>query len=565
MQVIFRVGGFAVLLLVFWLASVACAAPAAAATGADDPPAVSTGLQRLDWVLIGVYACTTLGIGWYYGRKQRSTEEYFLGSGNMNPLLIGVSLFATLLSTISYLGAAGEVIGKGPVILTTLISLPLVYFIVAYWLLPMYMRQRVTSAYELLELKLGVGIRLLGASMFVLMRLFWMSLLVYLAAKAMVVMMGIKAEHIPTVVFYTGLIAVVYTSIGGLRAVVVTDCLQTLLLFGGALLVVASVTIEMGGFGWFPTSWHPSWDAQPVFSLDPKTRVTVVGSLLSFFVWYVCTLGGDQTAIQRFMATRDAATARWACAVQLTVTVVVTVTLGLVGMALLGYFEAHPERLPVGMTLQQDADFIFPRYIAYHLPVGVAGLVVSAMFAAAMSSIDSGINSITAVVTSDFLDRFGRSPKTERGHLMFSRVMAFSIGTIVVLCSSLVAVVPGNITEVTNKTVNLLPAPIFGLFFFALFVPFARPAGVWAGTICGVLMGAIVAFSGPLVTLLDLQFGIPAATFGVELLARVDSVTGVESVIAEDPISFQWIAPLALLVDVVVGLAVSWGLSKRDG
>jgi hypothetical protein len=98
-----------------------------------------------------------------------------------------------------------------------------------------------------------------------------------------------------------------------------------------------------------------------------------------------------------------------------------------------------------------------------------------------------------------------------------------------------------------------------------LFVPFARPAGVWAGTICGVLMGAIVAFSGPLVTLLDLQFGIPAATFGVELLARVDSVTGVESVIAEDPISFQWIAPLALLVDVVVGLLVSWGLSKRDG
>jgi len=545
-------------------ASTALAEPPGGCAGASVPVAVSGGLRGLDWSLIGIYACATLGIGWFYGRKQHNTQEYFLGSGSMNPLLIGVSIFATLLSTISYLSMPGEAIGKGPVLITTLLSLPIVYMIVAYWLLPVYMQQRVTSAYELLEVKLGVGIRLLGASMFLLLRLVWMSLLVFLAAKAMVVMMGLDDRHISTVVFFTGLIAVVYTSIGGLRAVVVTDFLQTVLLFGGALLVIAAITIDRGGFGWFPTSWHANWDTQPVFSLDPKTRITVFGSIASFLVWYLCTLGGDQTAVQRFMATRDAAAARSACAAQLIVTAIVTTTLYVVGMALLGYFEAHPRQLPEGMTLRENADYIFPRYIAYHLPAGVAGLVVSAMFAAAMSSIDSGINSITAVVTTDFLDRFGRSPKTERGHLMLSRVMAFSIGAIVVLCSSLVGSVPGNITAVTNKTVNLLPAPIFGLFFFALFVPFARPAGVWAGTICGVLVGALVAFSGPLVTLLELQFGIPAETFGVELLTRVDSVTGVETVMAQDPISFQWIGPLALGVDVAVGMAVSWRLAKRN-
>jgi SSS family solute:Na+ symporter len=108
--------------------------------------------------LIGLYAALTIVIGWYFGRKQRSADEYFVGSRNMNPLLIGVSLFATLLSTISYLGKPGEMLGKGPVIMASLCGLPFVYLIVGYGLLPLYMKQRVTSAYELLEVKLGLGI-----------------------------------------------------------------------------------------------------------------------------------------------------------------------------------------------------------------------------------------------------------------------------------------------------------------------------------------------------------------------------------------------------------------------
>ena len=107
------------------------------------------------------------------------------------------------------------------------------------------------------------------------------------------------------------------------------------------------------------------------------------------------------------MATRDLKAARWASAVQLIVGSTVGITLGFVGMALLGYFKAHPQELPTGMTIANNADDVFPRFIAYHLPVGVSGLVVSAMFAAAMSSIDSGVNSITAVVSTDYLDRFG--------------------------------------------------------------------------------------------------------------------------------------------------------------
>ncbi|MDP6110356.1 MAG: sodium-coupled permease [Planctomycetota bacterium] len=521
------------------------------------------GLHWIDWILIAVYALSTIGLGVYFGRKQKSTKEYFVGGGNMNPFFVGVSLFATLLSTISYLSMPGESAGKGPVNLLGMLALPFVFWIVAYGLLPVYMKNRVTSAYELLEERLGVSLRLLGATMFLALRLVWMTLLVYLAAKAMIVMMGVEEKWVPLIVLITGIVSVIYTSLGGLRAVIITDFMQTVLLFGGALLVIITVTWSLDGFSWFPTGWQEHWDTQPFFSFDPKTRVTVVGTILSVLTWYVATSGGDQTSVQRFMATTDASSARRALATQLCVGAVVGVTLYTVGFALLGYFKANLDKLPEGMSIQQDADKLFPHYIAYHLPIGVSGLVVSAMFAAAMSSIDSGVNSITAVVLTDFLDRFGKAPKTEEGHVRFARFLAFGIGLVVVLGSTSMKFIPGNITGMTNRTVNLLTTPIFGLFFFALFVPFARPVGVWLGTILGTITAACISFSGPLVAFLA-NHGVDPATFNVELITKVDKVTGTQWVTAEAPISFQWIGPAALLVNIAVGTGVSWLLSRRE-
>lgn len=123
------------------------------------------GLGFIDWAIIFLYAGATLSLGYYYGRKQRSTQEYFTGGRNMNSMLIGFSLFATLLSTISYLSIPGEAIAKGPTNLYSLLGLPLVYLVVGYVLIPVYMRRRVTSMYELLEEKLGLKIRLLGAAL----------------------------------------------------------------------------------------------------------------------------------------------------------------------------------------------------------------------------------------------------------------------------------------------------------------------------------------------------------------------------------------------------------------
>lgn len=525
------------------------------------------GLHLIDWILLILYGCSTLALGWYFGRKQKDRKEYFVGSGNIHPIFVGVSLFATLLSTISYLSMPGEALGKGPISnLMRAVTLPLVFLVVGFLLIPVYTRQRVTSAYELLETKLGVSVRLLGAIMFLILRLVWMSLLIYQAAKAMVVVINVQEvviqgwtiEMIPLIVLITGFVSVLYSSLGGLRAVVVTDFMQTLLLFGGALLVIGTITWDFGGFDWFPTTWQSNWDTQPVVSSDPKTRVTVVGTILTGLTWYVATMGGDQTSVQRFMATPDAKSARRAVAVQLIVTAIVAVTLCCVGFALLSYYTVHPGELEQGMGLKKDADKIFPYFISRELPIGIAGLVMAGLFAAAMSSVDSGVNSITAVVLTDFLERFGRKPKSERGEVILARCLALGIGAVVVLGSSLIGEVPGNITEVTQTTVNLLTTPIFGLFFFALFVPFARPIGVWCGAICGILTAILIGFSGPLVELLHLRWNVDPATFGTGYVMENGKR------IMQDPISFQWIGPVALAVNVLVGSGVSLLVRKRN-
>ncbi len=513
----------------------------------DDSTVSQSGLGAVDWTIILVYASATIGLGYYYSRKQRDVREYFVGSGKMNPMLVGVSLFATLLSTISYMAVPGETINRGPVsILIGVLALPVVYLVVSRFLLGVYMRQRVTSAYELLEERLGLGIRILGALMFLALRLIWMSLLVYIAASAMTVMLGVGEEWIPFIVLATGFVSVIYTSLGGFGAVVVTDFLQTLLLLGGALLVVVLITISLDGFSWFPTTWQPTWDTQPFFSFDPRVRVTVVGSLLTVLVWQVCTAGGDQVSVQRFMATGNARSARQAYLTRTLIGACVSILLTLVGFALLGYFTQRPNEL-AGLSLAADGDKIFPHFVAFHLPAGVSGLVVSAMFAAAMSSIDSGVNSITAVIMTDFLGRFGRTPSTAKGQIRLARLLAFSVGGLVVVGSSFIGHVPGNFIGMTQRADNLLVSPLFALFFFALFVPLARPLGVMVGMIYGVSTAGLIAFSGSFYEALE-----GASFFGI-------------STIQTTPISFQWIGPVALVVNLAAGVVACRLLQSGQG
>src|SRR5262249_21016729 len=148
------------------------------------------GLSVLDWAIMALYGAAMLGVGWMTSRSQKNSEEYFVASRTMKPFLVGIALFSALLSPISYLAHPGEMIRHGPVILCGLAAIPLVYLLVGYGLIPFFMKLPITSAYEILEGRLGISIRLLGSAIFTLTRLVWMSLLMYLTAKATVGMRG---------------------------------------------------------------------------------------------------------------------------------------------------------------------------------------------------------------------------------------------------------------------------------------------------------------------------------------------------------------------------------------
>jgi SSS family solute:Na+ symporter len=337
--------------------------------------------------------------------------------------------------------------------------------------------------------------------------------------------MGIDLNYLPLLMIAITIVALIYTALGGIQAVMITDVLQTLLLLVGGVAVILIVSLEGHGFSWFPTRWQPEiWDSQPIFSANLSTRVTFFGTVLTTFIWYLATQIGDQVAVQRFMASKDIYSARAALAINLCLSGLVAIILTLAGFSLLGHFQINPSELRDGLSLERDADQIFPYFISFHLPPLVSGLVLCGLFSAAMSSIDSGVNSISAVVLTDFIKRLkGAFPA--KMSLSYARWISAAVGVAVVLFGNLIELVPGNIMEVTNKTVNLLTIPIFIVVAYSIFLRAYNASSVLIGTLSSIVAGVLCAFSG--------------AIFGY------DSKTGL------DPISFQYIGPISLVVGLI--------------
>jgi len=346
--------------------------------------------------------------------------------------------------------------------------------------------------------------------------------------------MGWSDRMTPYVALAIGLVTVVYTSLGGLKAVVWAGVVQSFILLGGAILSIVLISVSMGGIAaWWPTQWSASWDEQPIFSLDPTCRATVIGSIVFMLVWWICTAGSDQMAIQRYLATRDVKSARRAFRTTCIADMSVTLCLGLLGFALLGFFQSHPQVLEEGgMTIARDADKLLPYYIIRFLPSGAKGVVVAGLLAAAMSSLSSGMNSSCSVISVDFIDRFRTRGESEASHVRRARVISVISGLLAVVLSLMMGKVSGNINELTVRINHVFVAPLFGLFFMALFVPFATSFG----TAVGALVGCAVAIT----------------------IAYWDTITG------GPVLSFQWISLFSLVTNLAVAIPLSWLTAQRN-
>lgn len=484
-------------------------------------------ISVFDWFVIMAYMLGMVVIGLHYSRKIKSKDDYLLGGRSMPPFLVGLSLFATLMSAISYLAYPGEMIQYGFVWFAGVLAMPLIYFIVGWFLIPKFMKLNITNAYEILELKIGRGVRILGTFFFLSLRMLWMATIIHIIVTIVFqTIFVIDPKYVPLLSVLLAVVTILYTSLGGLRAVVFTDSVQTLIMLFGAIIVIALVGFSLGSiFEIFPSTYPVHWQELD-WSIDPQKRMTVGNILIFYLLWFICTAGSDQMAVQRYLGTKDIRTARKSFGINLITNAASKILLGLVGLALLAYFTSYPYKLPEGHSAIGHADSLFPRFILIGLPIGITGLIVSALLAAGMSSLSSGLISSTTIISGDLIEYFNNkiAPVKNKSFVKFiknPRNISIILGILITTFSLFVGYVEGNVLAITMKVVNLFVAPLFVLFFMALFIPFATQTATLIAGISSVAVAISIAFF---------------EVFGVQ---------------------FLWIIPFSLLTGIVIGVLLS--------
>jgi solute:Na+ symporter, SSS family len=486
-------------------------------------------LRLLDLAVIILYLAGTLGIGVYFARRQTSKESYFLSNRQMPWYLVGISVFATLLSTMTYLSIPGEMIRYGVgyffAYLGFIAAVPLVNRLI----IPYLMRLPVTSVYEYLEKRYGIAARSLAAGVFVATRLIWIGLVTYTASFAI---SAITGWTIPVIALVIAGVAIFFATAGGITAVIWMSVVKFAILFGGAILVPVYILILTGsGPGeWWAAFSQAGRAAVPVFSFDATVRITIIGMVILQVTWNLCTHGADQVAAQRYLTTDSPASAArsvWLFALA---------NVGLIGLlAVCGLGLFFYNYSISGLSLNEfqtavapDADNLLPRFIATQLPVGIAGLLLAALISAAMTSVGSGVNSISTVLVTDFFDRFS-SRETARNSLLLARSLTVTAGLLgflaAVTVDYLMRASTWNLVELIERANHLFVAPLAALFFAGLFF---RRTGTWSvilGFFAGVITSLLVSFSGEI--------------FGTS-------------------ISFMWIMPASLLVSMLVSFGTGF-------
>ncbi len=518
-------------------------ASSTAATAATAPP--TDGLQGLDYVVVGVYLLGVLGVGVYFSRQQTRSEDYFVGGRKMPWFAVGLSIMASLLSTISYLASPGEMIKNGPTMALAWLIVPFVFLVVSFVWLPFLMKLELTSVYEYLDRRFGRRAGQLASILFVfVLRLFWMGMVVLTASVAVaditygsvvgLVGTGFSLTSWTLVVLVSvGLLATLYTVLGGIQAVIWTDVVQTVILIAGAILTLVIIVVETrtGPVDWWTTmtdSKAGGHEFPPLWSWDLGERNVLGFALLHSGFWYLCTFLGDQVAMQRYFTMNSLRSAVRANVVNFSCDLVIMILLALCGMALLTYYTLNPVEIIDGISdPQQDqvADRVFPHFIGHHLPVGAAGLVVAALFAAAMSSLDSGINSVATVLTVDFI-RKKHPDITDERELQLARRLSVAIGFGCTVMAIGLMFLPDdlNIIDASARTFNCALGPLAAMFLVGMFLPHVGESAVIIATVCGTLIALVVSWWSELVTGLGLEGLISEAHPGTFLILPLSAV-----------------------------------------
>ncbi len=512
-------------------------------------------LHTLDLAVIFGYLAISIGLGFAMSRKQSGRDEFFSASRSMGWFTVGLSVMATLFSANSFAMYPAAAYSHGLRVGMALVAFALMAPVVMWVFIPVYAKLNVSTAYEYLEKRFHVSVRILASGLFVLLRIGWMASATYAAA---VVISGISRFSIFEIIIGLGVVSVFYTMIGGLRAVMWTDVLQ-FFVFAGTILFAVSLLISQsdGGIsGVTQTFFEGRSNLVVDLRLDPAVKFGTIAMLVGSFLEGLSAFGADQVAVQRYIAAKDAKTSQIGFGINLTGMCLVIPGLLAIGMGLFSYFADHPAAMTdvvldeleakasvsgdagdearavrdsllssVGQASNKDATFrpqatafyaehpgqlhkdvvrlnlqdqALPAFVKLKFPPGVVGLFIAALMAATMSSIDSGIHSVTTALVVDFRDRLMPQwkPKTEQGEMLTARILLVLIGANAVTLACFVSQL-GDVFAVAKKTTAAFGGPLLAVFVLGMFSSRVTPVSVFVGTLAGAVFTAFMMDRNP--------------------------------------------------------------------
>lgn len=388
----------------------------------------------LDMIVLAAYFLASVAIGVFVSRKSRSVEGYTAAERNLPGWLTGLSILGTYVSSISFLALPGKAFASNWNPFVFSLSLPVATWIAVRWFLPFYRNQVHVSAYTHLEERFGPWARVYASVCYLLTQLARMGAVMYLMALPMAVLLG---WDIRLVILVTGISVTLYTFVGGILAVIWTDAMQTVVLIAGAVLCAALMVFNLPeGPGQLFTiaAEHDKFSlgsfgaslAEPTFWV-----VLVYGVVIN-----LQNFGIDQTYVQRYLTASSDAEARKSVWIGGLLYVPLSAVFFFIGTALFAYYAANPGNLPEMYREPARSDSVFPYFIVTVLPSGVSGLLIAAVFAAAMSTVSSSLNSSATIILNDYYRRYFRPDATDRQsmrNLRTTTVIWGALGTLAAL------------------------------------------------------------------------------------------------------------------------------------
>jgi SSS family solute:Na+ symporter len=443
-------------------------------------------LLALDIAVIIAYLVGVEVLGVYFMRKSRTVEGFTLGGRSIPGWALGMSVMATFLSSVTFLGVPGKAYTANWSSYVFSLTIPVACLISSMYFIPLYRRKLQTTAYEHLEHRFGYWARVYSGFSLIMLQIGRIAAVIFLLAKAMGALLGWETNaQIAGIIIGLGILTVIYCSLGGFAAVVWTDVVQSFVLLGGVLVCVVVILFRIpGGAGQIFAVADENdkfsfggWDFN--FAMEAFWVVFLYG-----FVENIKNFGVDQNYVQRFVAAESDREARKSLWLGGLIYVPVSALFFFIGTALFAYYRSL-EQLPEGFP--SSGDNVFPFFIVRELPVGVTGLVIAAILAAGMSTLSSSINSSATVWIVDFYKRLIRPNAEEKGLLMSTRISTLVIG-ILGTFAGIAMIGVKSALDAWWQISAVFGGGMLGLFLLGILVPRATPRGAVLGVLAAVVV-----------------------------------------------------------------------------